>query len=50
MKMYIGEKELRLVGKAWEIRHTLRRLAREAGAGAPLRQAAGPAGKKGARR
>ncbi|QJC51803.1 Z-ring formation inhibitor MciZ [Paenibacillus albicereus] len=37
MKMYIGEKELRLVGKAWEVRHALRKLAREAGAGAPLR-------------
>ncbi|SDR87769.1 Protein of unknown function [Paenibacillaceae bacterium GAS479] len=29
MKMYLGEKELRLVGKAWEIRHTLRKLSRE---------------------
>jgi hypothetical protein len=26
MKMYVGAKELRLVGKAWEIRHTLRKL------------------------
>ncbi|WP_176444734.1 Z-ring formation inhibitor MciZ [Paenibacillus herberti] len=31
MKMYLGEKELRLVGKAWEIRHTLRKLSRETG-------------------
>ncbi|CDN43444.1 MULTISPECIES: Z-ring formation inhibitor MciZ [Paenibacillus] len=31
MKMYVGAKELRLVGKAWEIRHTLRKLSRGAG-------------------
>ncbi|WP_082084132.1 Z-ring formation inhibitor MciZ [Paenibacillus beijingensis] len=26
MKKYIGSKEIRLVGKAWEIRHSLRQL------------------------
>lgn len=26
MKSYIGSKEIRFVGKAWEIRHALRRL------------------------
>ena len=26
MKMYTGSKELRLVGKAWEVRHMLRKL------------------------
>lgn len=31
MKMYVGAKELKLVGKAWEIRHTLRKLSRDAG-------------------
>ena len=27
MKQYIAENQLRLVGKGWEIRHQLRRLA-----------------------
>jgi hypothetical protein len=30
MKSYVTEKEMRLVGKAWEIRHHLRTLSKKA--------------------
>ncbi|MFS0722729.1 Z-ring formation inhibitor MciZ [Paenibacillus sp. 1P07SE] len=36
MKREMSERQLRMVGKAWEIRHTLRQLARSGGAGATL--------------
>lgn len=37
MKREMNEQQLRMVGKAWEIRHTLRKLARTGGQGATLR-------------
>ena len=37
MKREMNEQQLRIVGKAWEVRHTLRKLARSGGQGATLR-------------
>ncbi len=34
MKQYVASNQLRLVGKAWEIRHQLRKLSAAAGSGA----------------
>jgi hypothetical protein len=34
MKQYVASNQLRLVGKAWEIRHQLRKLSAAAGADA----------------
>ncbi|QAY66224.1 Z-ring formation inhibitor MciZ [Paenibacillus protaetiae] len=31
MKMYIADHQIRLIGKAWEVRHQLRRLVSESG-------------------
>lgn len=36
MRRDMNDNQLRIVGKAWEVRHTLRKLARAGGEGATL--------------
>ncbi|CAH0118628.1 hypothetical protein PAE9249_01118 [Paenibacillus sp. CECT 9249] len=38
MKSYIASNQMRLVGKAWEIRHHLRQWAKRSGPNASLRR------------
>ncbi|MGG1551701.1 Z-ring formation inhibitor MciZ [Paenibacillus ferrarius] len=36
MKSYIGDGQIRIVGKAWEVKHQLHKMMRQAGEGATV--------------